>query len=368
MDEPVATKEGVWPPPTVLRPGITWQDVKAGFTLRVDGECVNDYWNHCLPDALVDDIVRIADVPTRFRSTVAKKTPIDIGMAMYEFEQRRLEWNGRNTKTQLVTVAQLAKQLASALTSLDEAPLMLLEDAIFELTHDRRKKFKALYRIGGISGDFSLRLYGLKTDAFEELIDYNIPDSTAPLRGVIHTLADAANAAILKAKSRERKDAWRPKDSVSNPCLYYLIRRLYTSVVKEAHGKLAVRKGKRGGELKGTLPAILAILRPYLPNIIPAKLSYSTLRRVPKKQNKSSRNFELTGVFAGRSPRTNSVSQKRTVAQVGRRANTCLLNDNRAWIGRRRPPDRTRLLNASSPASNCASFSVVAAKCTFGAC
>jgi hypothetical protein len=44
---------------------------------------------------------------------------------------------------------------------------------------------------------------------------------------------------------------------------------------------LSVRKNARG-ELKGTAPAVLEILKPHLQGIVPDKLSYSTLRRMLK--------------------------------------------------------------------------------------
>jgi hypothetical protein len=101
---------------------------------------------------------------------------------------------------------------------------------------------------------------------------------------LLGSLADGADAARLEAKNgKPRAAPWRPKGSVKNPHLHFLIGSLYRSIVKDADGKLAVRKGKICGEAKGTLPTVLTILRPYLPRIIPTKLPYSTSRRVLQK-------------------------------------------------------------------------------------
>jgi hypothetical protein len=72
----------------------------------------------------------------------------------------------------------------------------------------------------------------------------------------------------------------RPRGSTANPVLRRLSLNLYISIVEGAQGKLTLYGGK--GEAKGTLPAVLEILRPHLPEIIPAKLPYETLRDIRK--------------------------------------------------------------------------------------
>jgi hypothetical protein len=83
--------------------------------------------------------------------------------------------------------------------------------------------------------------------------------------------------------NQERYEEWRRKHrnvpSVRNVPLRLLITRLRTLIVDQANGQLTLWNGPRGGRPNGTLPDVLAILRPYLPDVIPAKMNYRTLYR-----------------------------------------------------------------------------------------
>jgi hypothetical protein len=83
--------------------------------------------------------------------------------------------------------------------------------------------------------------------------------------------------------NQKRYEEWRRKHrnvpSVQNVPLRLLITRLRTLIVNQANGQLTLWNGPRGGHPNGTLPDVLAILRPYLPDVIPAKMNYRTLYR-----------------------------------------------------------------------------------------
>jgi hypothetical protein len=72
----------------------------------------------------------------------------------------------------------------------------------------------------------------------------------------------------------------RPPGSVKNPKLHLLVRLLYEVLKKEGHGRLTL--SMVDGQITGTLPAVLKLLRPYLPHIISAALPYETLRDIRK--------------------------------------------------------------------------------------
>lgn len=67
--------------------------------------------------------------------------------------------------------------------------------------------------------------------------------------------------------------------SVRNEPLCVLILQLRDLIVREGQGKLSLWNDPVGGGVNGTLPAVLKILRPYLPDTIPVKLNYRTLHR-----------------------------------------------------------------------------------------
>jgi hypothetical protein len=64
-----------------------------------------------------------------------------------------------------------------------------------------------------------------------------------------------------------------------NVPLCVLILGLRDLITKNSNGKLTLWEDPTSGNIKGTLPVVLATLRPHLPGIIPAKLNYRTLRR-----------------------------------------------------------------------------------------
>jgi hypothetical protein len=97
--------------------------------------------------------------------------------------------------------------------------------------------------------------------------------------GLLTVLLDVPLRYLAASKPKNRVSN-RPRGSRQNPILRRLILNLYMSIVEGAQGKLTLHGG--GGEIRGTLPAVLEILRPYLPEVIPVKLPYETLRDIRK--------------------------------------------------------------------------------------
>jgi hypothetical protein len=111
-----------------------------------------------------------------------------------------------------------------------------------------------------------------------QLLDIELRIALRRLTLELRRLSKDANLAALPPL--KKKDAHRPRFSVQNPPYHVLVHSLYRGIVEEAHGEFAVRKSSITGELQGAAPAVLKLLQPFLPEIIPAKLSYSTLRRM----------------------------------------------------------------------------------------
>jgi hypothetical protein len=85
----------------------------------------------------------------------------------------------------------------------------------------------------------------------------------------------------------------RPRGSSQNPVLRRLILNLYIFIVERARGKLTLSGGS--GKAKGTLPRVLEVLRPYLPDVIPVELPYETLRDIRKSALEAQRSRPTGG-------------------------------------------------------------------------
>jgi hypothetical protein len=97
---------------------------------------------------------------------------------------------------------------------------------------------------------------------------------TPPLLKEIRALAGGAHAASL---SKEKKAPHRPRKSFKNRALNFLVAALYRVIVVEAQGSLTLWQD--AGDLKGTLPVVLDVLRPYIPGVLPVRIPFSTLHR-----------------------------------------------------------------------------------------
>ena len=85
---------------------------------------------------------------------------------------------------------------------------------------------------------------------------------------------------LATPRPENKKPANRPSGSFSYPELRWLINSLHDHIVKRSSGKLTLWRDA-SGDLKGSLPSILRILRRSSPEIVPDPLpTYLTLRRM----------------------------------------------------------------------------------------
>ena len=95
-----------------------------------------------------------------------------------------------------------------------------------------------------------------------------------PILKEIRALADAARSASLRKKEEV---SHRPPKSFKSRGFELLIHGLYRLIVVKAQGTLTLWQD--AGDLKGTLPLVLEVVRPYIPGILPVNISFSTLHR-----------------------------------------------------------------------------------------
>jgi hypothetical protein len=190
-----------------------------------------------LPEIVLDQIVHTAGIPQELQAIGRRLVQFYVDCAFEEYKYR-LRGTPTPPRSELKRVAQLSKELAETLAALSR-------------------------------GVYALELY-FKGDggAFGSLLKFEL---------TLRTLSDAAVRLMSPSK---RTDAHRPRFSVKNPTFHHLVQGLYSAIVKNSQGRFAVRKSSTSGELKGTAPAVLNLLQPYLPDIVPRKLAYSTLRRM----------------------------------------------------------------------------------------
>jgi hypothetical protein len=104
-------------------------------------------------------------------------------------------------------------------------------------------------------------------------------DAYAGLVSGLTNLADTAKAARLGVIiNHPAMQSSRPVVKARHTNLLILVRDL-CEVVCKAKGKLTLWRDPHSSELRGTLPAVLNVLRPYLRDVIPEHISYRTLQR-----------------------------------------------------------------------------------------
>jgi len=193
-----------------------------------------------LSDWQLDEILRITNVGQEHRDSVRCiiNNALD-ALQRYQLWRRQRPPYSSDLMGLIKRVAQPSDDLQPALNELqrcDELPSWFLLFA------------------GVGEGDYNLCLYALSER--------------------LKCLASACE--IITEKSQKKKNAHRPRGTIKYPTLSRLIHELYIGIVKERGGKLTV--WHKDGKCKGTLPAILVILRDVSPQTIPSLPSYSTLR------------------------------------------------------------------------------------------
>jgi hypothetical protein len=189
-------------------------------------------WSGPGRERALTEILDLAGVPFDGRTRTEITFEIDLAVGHALFAQRIRDLRRRKAlRKSLGSIAKLSRELLKALNELD--------DEVFEVC-----------RINRVS-----------------------------VVGLVATLLDVP-LRFFSTSQIKRNVSNRPRGSFQNPALRMLVLDLYMSIAEGAKGKLTLYGGK--GEAKGTLPAVLEILRPHLPEIIPPKLPYETLRDIRK--------------------------------------------------------------------------------------
>jgi hypothetical protein len=189
-----------------------------------------------LPAEVLDRIATIVNArnPVALRRRTFPTHPMDAALiltaAVFQVHLQRLRFDSPTRKQikQIKEVAKIAEKLECSIQILEQPTLFRLENAY-------RQKL--------------------------------------PLDG-IHSLAEAARS----ASEQKKKDSHRPSRAFKNRGLHFLIEALYGLVVEQAEGELTLWQDS-AGDLKGTLPAVLEVLRPYIPGLLPNKMHFSNLHR-----------------------------------------------------------------------------------------
>jgi hypothetical protein len=189
------------------------------------------------------------------------------------------EWMGSNRQQAQAEICRVACVPADQIG--EELGLQIslaVESALFDQRIrklKRRKEMRVPFR----------RISYLRSQlikALDELDDEVFRASGVDRVSVVGLLSVLLNVPLryLATSRPKNRVSNRPRGSTKNPILRDLILDLHYAIVDRARGKLTLYGG--GGQIRGTLPAVLEILRPYLPEVIPMKLPYETLRDIRK--------------------------------------------------------------------------------------
>lgn len=196
-----------------------------------------------LPRTAIDEILRLAHVPPHRRLVVSIGIQQTVVGALRHHKISQLRLHGRNVRKPLRQIANAAHELAEVFVHLECEPRELLRTVIQARHSSAILKFVRPRPSGYLP-------------IFIELAS------------LFRDLAKSATAAPFA----------RPLGRLRTDALRYLVYGLHISIVVWG-GKLTLSKRVSDGQLSGTLPAILSVLRDYIPQVIPRKLAYSTLQR-----------------------------------------------------------------------------------------
>jgi hypothetical protein len=184
-------------------------------------------------------------------------------------------------------VAKTARQLSRHLTQADQSESRILDGTLITLFP--RALLRA--RLNPVSYEIDVRSDGAWL-FLDGLLYAELLSGLADCALVAANKMSADDAArrlgtriTLKPGGYEAVKATPPSQRARNASLRNLIQRLRDLIVDKAQGKLTLWNDPEGVEPKGTLPAVLKILRPYLPDIIPLRLNYKTLRQYLKTRS-----------------------------------------------------------------------------------
>jgi len=190
-----------------------------------------DEFDRRLPAAFLDDSVRDT---------------------LYAHKYLSSDFYGKKPRAQNARVATDAERLLEDLRLLDSVARKSLDDALLEEPGPHLVQYSA--------NSFTFR----------------------PIFAYERLLRLLAKCARLKSMRKPKGDPHRPRRSVKHPAFHLLLRDLRE--LKECFGgRRPLTCWRENGELKGTVPTVVEMLRPCLPGVIPEKLSYSSIRRALQK-------------------------------------------------------------------------------------
>lgn len=145
-----------------------------------------------------------------------------------------------------------------------------------------QKQLKQIKRVAEISQELERSINTLDEPARFRLKN-GYKRAALPL-GEIRDLVEAAQSTPIPI---EKKASNRPVHSFKSRSLELLIHGLYRLIVVDAQGELTLWEDRGAGRLKGSLPAVLELLRPQLNGILPGSIPFSTLHRALARAKKA---------------------------------------------------------------------------------
>jgi hypothetical protein len=188
-----------------------------------------------------------------------------------------MEWNGLERERALSQILDVTCVPLDRIIQVSSEVDHAVERSLFVYRNRRLKGRKELRAALTRITDLTKRLLKSLDELDDELFETSRVDRVS-IVGLLAALLDVPLRYVPASESM--KQPHRPLGSTQNPALRMLILDLYSSIVEGAQGKLTL--SKVAAEIKGTLPAVLKILRPFLPEVIPVNLPYETLRDIRK--------------------------------------------------------------------------------------
>jgi hypothetical protein len=216
-------------------------------------------WHEPARRKAIDDILRLVRVPTDRCSLIGSGIDKAVEWAMAQHHIHRV----RNLKPGLKSGPDRRKRLRR------------IARLIVEHAKEARNEMLDAYVDACASfADHEIRSVGFKNSTWVQSIEI---EGKSDLDFELGILREAEAAAQFLGPRPKKTESHRPLGSIKNPALRSLILDLHRVIVEEGHMKLTLRKDA-DGEIGGTMPAVLDILRPFLSDIIPVRLPYKTLR------------------------------------------------------------------------------------------
>jgi hypothetical protein len=153
---------------------------------------------------------------------------------------------------------------------------VVFEDYKQKIKYDRsaRNQVRQIKHVAEISIELKNAINHL-----EEPARLRLQSAYGSLEVLLNEIHKMVEAICSVAQAQKKKESHRPLRSFKHGALNFLVEGLYLSIAVEAKGELTLWQDSATGELKGTLPDVLELLRPHLPGLLPEKMNFSTLHR-----------------------------------------------------------------------------------------